>query len=119
MTNLFIKKANEHLSQHERFLYMLLSRMQSDCHYRINTGITKYLEGGTEISHLSEMLNIYKKLPIAPEWLTLRDFNSLSMEMTGKTLRENGLFLTADCVRRKIKTVLYVIKKGNILNKRG
>lgn len=53
----------------DKFKYMMLSRMQSDCEYSINCGyICSHLWGVNVDNHISYMLQIWDSLPKKPVW---------------------------------------------------
>ena len=58
----------------ERFKYMLLDRMKSDCEYFLCFGnqLNKYLWSGDPKDHIEDMRALYNSFPEdkKPEWLT-------------------------------------------------
>ena len=67
----------------QRYEYMMLSRLQSDCEYFTNYGKCM-LNRKTEsdiYSLIEEMRDIYNSLEDKPEWLSLEDINKYEAEM--------------------------------------
>ena len=54
-----------------RHSYMLLSRYQMDIEYYLGYGLRndKVLYFGDFKTHIREMINLWKKLPVKPTWL--------------------------------------------------
>jgi len=71
------------LTDNDKFNYMLLGRMKSDCEYFLGYG-ERYLgrpEGGSVEAHIKEMRELYAKLPVPPEWLTPEELNKYEKDM--------------------------------------
>ena len=66
-----------------RFHYMFLSRLQSDCDYFLGYGErnVKYLWAGSVDGQILKMRELYDKLPVKPEWLTLEQINEYAAKM--------------------------------------
>lgn len=66
-----------------RFNYMLLSRLQSDCDYFLGYGErhVKYLWAGSIDGQITKMRELYKTLPIKPEWLTMEQISDYAAKM--------------------------------------
>ena len=90
MSKEYFKENND-----SRFLYQMLSRLESDCKYFLGNG------GGTEKklwalsvdNQISAMKEIYNKLIEKPEWLSLEQINNYEKEMKAK-LNEKTLYPT-------------------------
>lgn len=78
-----------------RFLYQMLSRLESDCKYFLENGngVEKYLWALKVDNQISAMKEIYNKLKEKPEWLSLEQINNYEKEMKTK-LNEKTLNLT-------------------------
>ena len=70
-------------SESDKFNYMMLSRLQSDCDYYLGFGNRnpKVLWAGNEEDHIAEMKKIYNKLPEKPEWLTMEQIEDYESKM--------------------------------------
>ena len=89
------KFEKENVTGHdEKFRYMLLSRMQSDCEYYLGNGNknAKNLWAGEETQHIKNMVSLYNSFPShrKPEWLTIEKLDDYSKKLTGKSLEENN-----------------------------
>jgi hypothetical protein len=75
-----------------RFLYQMLSRLESDCKYFLENGngVEKYLWALKVDNQISAMKEIYNKLKEKPEWLSLEQINSYEKQMKDK-LSEKGI----------------------------
>jgi hypothetical protein len=71
----------------EKFRYMMLSRLQSDCLYFLGWGkFHKSILRDDSINvHITEMKRLLNSLPIKPEWLTLEDIINYESIMNNKT----------------------------------
>lgn len=67
----------------DKFNYMMLSRLQSDCDYYLGFGNRnpKVLWAGNEEDHIAEMKKIYNELPEKPEWLTMEQIEDYESKM--------------------------------------
>lgn len=55
----------------DRFLYMLLDRMRSDCNYCLAYNTNKYLWAHDDpVAQIAYMRYLYDFVPEKPEWLT-------------------------------------------------
>lgn len=72
------------LNGDERFRYMMLNRMQSDCDYYLGNGnrCARHLWAGNESDHVAIMRALWHSLPIKPEWLTLGQLNDYAKQLT-------------------------------------
>ena len=74
----------------EKFAYMLLSRMQSDCEYFINAcnghkSAVKFLWASEGIdAHIQYMKYIWETLPEKPEWLPMAKIEAYEILMKGQ-----------------------------------
>ena len=82
------KEVNAILDKHginrdDKFRYMLLSRMQSDCDYYLGNGgrCARQLWAGNESDHIAIMRALWHSLPVAPEWLTLEEIDEYAKRM--------------------------------------
>ena len=88
----------------EKFLYRLLSRMQTDCEYYLGNGgrYDAHLWALNPDKQIKYMIAIWDYLPEKPEWLPLDQLEKYSVEMTGKTLSDfgyNNTISDSRCVR--------------------
>lgn len=67
----------------DRFNYMLLDRLKSDCEYYLCYGgrNAKSLWAHDEQAQIDKMREIYDSLPINPEWLTIEQINEYATRM--------------------------------------
>ena len=74
-----------------KFLYQMLSRLESDCKYFLGNGngAEKYLWALTVDNQISAMKEIYNKLEEKPEWLSLEQINSYEKQMKDKLSKES------------------------------
>lgn len=69
-----------------KFLYQMLSRLESDCKYFLGNGngAEKHLWALTVDNQISAMKEIYNKLKEKPEWLSLKQINNYEKQMKDK-----------------------------------
>lgn len=69
-----------------KFLYRMLSRLESDCKYFLGNGngAEKHLWALSVDNQISAMKEIYNKLEGKPEWLSLEQINNYEKEMKDK-----------------------------------
>ncbi len=74
-----------------KFLYQMLSRLESDCKYFLGNGngYEKDLWAYTVDNQISAMKEIYNKLEEKPEWLSLEKINNYEKEMKLKLTEKN------------------------------
>ena len=66
-----------------KFTYMLLSRLKSDCDYFLGYGgKSSSLWGITVEDHIKKMKELWNKLTIKPEWLTLKELQDYEINMS-------------------------------------
>ena len=69
----------------DRYKYMLLDRLRTDCGYYLDGGNRncKYLWGGSVRAHLYAMQALYNSFPEAdrPEWLTAEQIDEYAAQM--------------------------------------
>ena len=67
----------------DKFNYMMLSRLKSDCDYYLGNGNRnpKHLWAGDEAKQIAKMREFYDKVPEEPEWLTKEDIDSYEDKM--------------------------------------
>lgn len=84
MTKTMQKIIEEHENS-DKFKYMLLSRLESDCKYFINTGKTniKALWSGNVKDHIEDMTALYNSFSDdnKPEWITLATIKEYADKM--------------------------------------
>lgn len=72
-------------SESERFAYMLLGRLQSDCEYFLGFGnrLTKHLWAGDVAAQIKKMKELYDSFSTdkKPEWLSYQDILAYEKEM--------------------------------------
>lgn len=73
-------------SPQNRFDYQLLGRLQQDCEYYLGNGnrAAKHLWAGNEAEQIAKMKELYNRLPIKPEWLTLEKIEQYEAAMIVK-----------------------------------
>ena len=75
---------DEKLSYEDRFNYMMLSRLQSDCEYYLNWGgrdPNHCLWAHDEQRQINKMRELYDLLPVKPEWLTKEQIDEYARQM--------------------------------------
>ncbi len=74
-----------------KFLYQMLSRLESDCKYFLGNGggTEKHLWALTVDNQISDMKEIYNKLKEKPEWISLEQINNYEKEMKAKLSKQN------------------------------
>ena len=87
--NMTAKEVNAILDKHrlngdDRFRYMMLNRMQSDCDYYLYTGANQpnFLWAGDAALQIAIMRALWHSLPVTPEWLTLEQLNDYAKQLT-------------------------------------
>lgn len=77
----------EEPSRKDRFNYMMLSRLESDCKYYLGNGgrSKKYLWADDEDEHIDEMKKIYNSFDDdkKPEWLSWEEILEYEKQMIG------------------------------------
>ena len=67
------------------FDYKLMDRLRSDCEYFINyfsgKGTEKVLWAGNVADQIAKMKELYDKVPVKPEWLTMQDIEGYEYKM--------------------------------------
>lgn len=65
------------------YLYRLLSRLQEDCEYFLNAGgrNEKHLWSGSVDTQIKDMKDIYNRLDVKPDWLTMEQIEFYRDEM--------------------------------------
>ena len=74
-----------------KFDYMMLDRLRTDCDYFLGygDGCEKHLWAGNVEDQIAEMRKIYDKLPEKPEWLSIEDIDKYEKEMLAKRDSKN------------------------------
>ena len=70
-----------------RFNYMMLDRLKSDCEYYLVNGgrnAKQSLWAQDEQAQIDKMREIYDSLKIKPEWLTIEQINEYAARMGAK-----------------------------------
>ena len=67
----------------DKFNYMLLDRLRSDCNYYLDYGgrCAKHLWAGDEQKQIDKMRELYDLLPVKPEWLTREQIDEYAAKM--------------------------------------
>ena len=68
----------------DRFNYMLLDRLKSDCEYYLSYGgrnAKHSLWAHDEQKQIDKMRELYDLLPVKPEWLTREQINEYAAKM--------------------------------------
>lgn len=70
----------------DRFNYMLLSRLLTDCRYYLGNGnrCAKELWAHDEQKQIDKMRELYDLLPIKPEWLTKEQIEEFAAKIGAK-----------------------------------
>lgn len=65
------------------FDYALLDRCLSDCKYFLGNGgrCERFLWGGNVKNHIKKMKELYNKVTVKPEWLTMEQINEFEKAM--------------------------------------
>lgn len=67
------------------FDYKLMDRLRSDCEYFINyfsgKGTERVLWAGNVADQIAKMKELYDKVPVKPEWLTMQDIQGYEYKM--------------------------------------
>jgi hypothetical protein len=68
----------------QKFQYMMLGRLQTDCDYFLGNGqrSVNNLWGETVEEHIAEMKKIWNELEVKPEWLTMEQIEDYERQMT-------------------------------------
>lgn len=72
------------INRDDKFRYMLLNRMQSDCEYYLGNGnrCARHLWANNEAEHIKVMLALWHSLPVVPEWLPLERIYEYAEKMS-------------------------------------
>ena len=68
----------------QRHQYMMLSRLEMDCHYYLGYGhrdAEHSLNYHDEKRHIKEMLKLWDELIVKPEWLSKKEIYKLAKRM--------------------------------------
>lgn len=78
-----LEKHGLNKSHDDRFYYMFLDRLRSDCVYYLGNGnrYAPHLWAHDEREHIQIMREVYALLPEPPEWLTPEQINAFEKEM--------------------------------------
>lgn len=82
------------LNGDDRFRYMMLSRLQSDCKYVLGAaeGNTRHLWVKDDIkTHCALMRELYNSLPKKPDWISLEDIDNYEKEMLNYVSNKNSV----------------------------
>lgn len=82
------------VSNEDKFNYMMLSRLQSDCEYYLGNGkrSDKYLWAGNEEAQIEEMKRLYNSFEDSkkPQWISMEDIEQYEEQMCNDIiLQEN------------------------------
>ena len=85
----FLSAVEEQTEEENRFNYMMLGRMQSDCKYWIHCSekgwspesIAKHMSKESPEAHIKEMKRLYELVPQKPEWLTMEEIEEFEEKM--------------------------------------
>lgn len=74
---------NELHPERQKFNYIMLGRLQSDCEYFLNygNGCSKHLWAGNVNAQIAEMKRIYEHLEVKPEWISFNDILEYEKKM--------------------------------------
>jgi hypothetical protein len=78
---------NESSENPQKFDYMMLGRLQTDCDYFLGHGnrSERNLYYGNVPEHIQAMKDLWNKLEAKPEWLTMEEIEKYEKEMMGDT----------------------------------
>lgn len=95
-----------------RFLYQMLSRLESDCKYFLGNGggAEKHLWALSVDNQISAMKEVYNKLIEKPEWLSLDQINNYEKEMKAK-LSEKSINTNEEIYKDKTEQIFKNIYK--------
>lgn len=90
-TNETNRTENPFAKSEERFCYMLLGRLQMDCHYFLGNGnrLEKHLWGLNVPDHIQTMRDLWDRVTEKPEWISLEEIEDFEARMTGSTSCES------------------------------
>jgi hypothetical protein len=102
--------ANESIdeaSEDNKFNYMMLSRLQSDCDYFLGNGnrSERNLWADNVDAHIKEMKRLWNLLPVKPEWLSMEDILDYEAKMKDST-NEKLTNDAKDFISKKIKKLI-------------
>lgn len=82
----YSKKKSIKIQESQKFTYMMLSRLQSDCEYFLNwgNGCKNRLHCGDIDTHIDYMLCMCKPLIFKPEWITIEQIEQYRKDMKEK-----------------------------------
>lgn len=79
----FLKESYDETESPQKFQYMMLNRLQSDCEYFLGwgKGHPKHLWADNIPDHIAEMKRLWNELKIKPEWLSYEDIINYEQKM--------------------------------------
>lgn len=74
---------NDLITHDDKFKYMMLGRLKSDCEYFLGFGARslKHLYMNTVEQHIFIMRGLHHNLKVKPEWLTLEQIKNYEIKM--------------------------------------
>lgn len=82
------------VSNDDKFNYMMLSRLQSDCEYYLGNGkqSDKYLWAGNANDQIDRMKKIYNSFPDdkKPEWISMADIENYESQMCNESITQTN-----------------------------
>ena len=78
------KQLNIRIMAKDRFSYMMLDRLKSDCEYYLVNGVRNAkhsLWAHDEQAQIDKMRELYDSLTIKPEWLTMEQIDEYAARM--------------------------------------
>ena len=87
-----LKEGIKDSTNSQKYYYMLLDRLRSDCEYFLHNGngYEKHLWAGNIDDQISKMKEIYNILKVKPEWLTMNDINLYYKKMKNYSLKNKN-----------------------------
>lgn len=71
----------------QKFEYMLLGRLKQDCEYVIKTSPSiKHLWAGNPKDQIAKMKELWQKLKIKPQWLTMEQIEEYEEQLNQITV---------------------------------
>jgi len=96
-------------TREEKFNYMMLGRLQSDCAYYLgygNRNKDRLYYNDIEI-HINEMIKRYNNCPINPEWLTIQQILEYKEIMLNDKIHENTMIFNDGQIDTRTKKLAH------------
>ncbi len=81
-------KKIEESNDEQEYEYMLLDRLRSDCDYYLGSGNRqdKFLWAGNVDGQIAKMRELYHKLKVKPDWISMKDIDNYAKKMKANEL---------------------------------